>query len=169
MADTRMKFFFPHNLLVLLSRPSPQIKQTQRKVNECSASSQSSPQGQFPKTVTDSEKTPGIRLMIDELEDFAMGKPQTSADEQTDAISSEEDAETSSAAAAQEREERERHERFEREREEPEREEKERETTRIETEKARLVEREAVERVAADNNLEAFFGTGVTNTSYSDS
>ncbi|XP_011628921.1 auxilin-related protein 2 [Amborella trichopoda] len=83
------------------SRPPPPlvIKQAPRKVNDYSSFPQPFQQRLFPKTVADAGRTPGISP-IDELEDFAMGKPRTSADERTDAISSEEDVETSSAAAA---------------------------------------------------------------------
>eukprot|EP00262_Sarcandra_glabra_P000462 TRINITY_DN10544_c0_g2_i1.p1 TRINITY_DN10544_c0_g2~~TRINITY_DN10544_c0_g2_i1.p1 ORF type:complete len:675 (+),score=197.46 TRINITY_DN10544_c0_g2_i1:86-2026(+) len=53
----------------------------------------------IPKPVSDSVKNSGVSS-IDELEDFAMGKPRTYADEHADVLSSEEEIDTNSAAAA---------------------------------------------------------------------
>lgn len=49
--------------------------------------------------VADSVKSFGVSS-VDELEDFAMGKPRTYADERADVLSSEEEIDTNSAAAA---------------------------------------------------------------------
>ncbi|XP_043720598.1 auxilin-related protein 2-like [Telopea speciosissima] len=70
-----------------------------KKVNDFPTFPHSTQNFQSPRTVPDSEKSSGVSS-IDELEDFAMGRFQNNADEQADSLSSEDDIETNSAAAA---------------------------------------------------------------------
>ncbi|XP_042474965.1 auxilin-related protein 2-like [Macadamia integrifolia] len=70
-----------------------------KKVNEYPTFPHSTQNFQSPRTVPDSAKSSGVSS-IDELEDFAMGRSRSNADERADILSSEEDIETNSAAAA---------------------------------------------------------------------
>ncbi|XP_026445828.1 auxilin-related protein 2-like isoform X2 [Papaver somniferum] len=88
------------------SRPPPRPSQfssgtrsaTSKKVNEYS-SQNFSQNWQSPKGGPGSAKSPVVSS-IDELEDFAMGKPSNNPDEHGDALSSDEELEKNSAAAA---------------------------------------------------------------------
>ncbi|XP_008800820.2 auxilin-related protein 2-like [Phoenix dactylifera] len=78
----------------LVIKAAPFVANVRRRDNESfSQSSQSYP---YPK---DSEKKSGVSP-IDELEDFAMGKPQMYAHDREEVFSNEEEIETNSAAAA---------------------------------------------------------------------
>ncbi|XP_077249760.1 auxilin-related protein 1-like [Tasmannia lanceolata] len=90
----------------LVTKPTPVLKadkssnglNSRRKVTETSSFPQSTQNYQFPRPVNDTVKS-SVVSSIDELEDFAMGRSQTYANERTD-IPSEEEIETNSAAAA---------------------------------------------------------------------
>ncbi|KAJ4966464.1 hypothetical protein NE237_018313 [Protea cynaroides] len=69
------------------------------KVSEFPAFPHSTQNFQSPKMVPDSAKSSGVSS-IDELEDFAMDRSQSNADERADILSGEEDTEINSAAAA---------------------------------------------------------------------
>ncbi|XP_010270274.1 PREDICTED: auxilin-related protein 2-like [Nelumbo nucifera] len=69
---------------------------TKKKVNESYFPNSAQ---NFQSNVPDSVKNQGVSS-IDELEDFAMGRPRSNADENVDVFSSEEDMERNSAAAA---------------------------------------------------------------------
>nr|DAD24690.1 TPA_asm: hypothetical protein HUJ06_026154 [Nelumbo nucifera] len=70
-----------------------------KKVNEFSSFPHSTQNYQSSKPVPDSVKSQSVSS-IDELEDFAMGRPRSNADERADILSSEEEVEANSAAAA---------------------------------------------------------------------
>ncbi|XP_043711731.1 auxilin-related protein 2-like isoform X2 [Telopea speciosissima] len=70
-----------------------------KKVSELPTFSHSTQSFQSPKTVPDSAKSSGVSSIY-ELEDFAMDRSRSNVDEHADILSSEEDIETNSAAAA---------------------------------------------------------------------
>lgn len=78
------------------SRPPPPKPVSFPKADKSSAAGSSAKR---KVGVADSVKSFGVSS-VDELEDFAMGKPRNYADERADVLSSEEEIETNSAAAA---------------------------------------------------------------------
>ncbi|XXG60703.1 hypothetical protein AAC387_Pa04g2544 [Persea americana] len=78
------------------SRPPPPKPVSFPKADKSSAAGSSAKR---KVGVADSVKSFGVSS-VDELEDFAMGKPRNYADERVDVLSSEEEIETNSAAAA---------------------------------------------------------------------
>ncbi|KAL5994469.1 hypothetical protein ACLOJK_024521 [Asimina triloba] len=81
------------------SRPSPSWVKRTAQVSKTDRGSAASVYTKRNVTGSNSAKSAGISS-IDELEDFAMGKPQNNADEDVEAVSSEEEREPNSAAAA---------------------------------------------------------------------
>ncbi|XP_058097449.1 auxilin-related protein 2-like [Magnolia sinica] len=80
------------------SRPPPPLITKPSQASKADRGSAAGVNVKRKVTGTDSVKISGIPS-IDELEDFAMGRPQNFADERADAVSSEEEIEPNSAAA----------------------------------------------------------------------